>query len=621
MAKHKSIIHVLIAMLCVSFVTGCSPKPLKGTYILPEEFLSIPETSELPHEAETDEYIPCGVHIFIDNTKSMAGYIGIEDRGGIPLRRDDFSPEFMENIMIAIRRQFYQYNSVLHLLDIDGNNCLHWAEFPSEQIENYTESSFYTFNRYRGAKSAPILPYDGQGRKIGPNRQLSQGDDLKPNQINVIITDLEEQNLRNVDLATKIKDDILSVKDHSAYLFAFRCPYYGTAYDSENPDKNDMSGTFFNGIRPLYVVMTGPTGNLDGYAEQFQEALSERGITREEYHCTSYHPEEDIYQPVFEQVGFRDIITVESERYIAGVPKDAWTQKGVNLNLGAVEMDPVEALKLYNLEDNVFFYKWTRGISGSKRFLLHFLIPLSLNPEAAPNLEGSQIVYYINGSQDSDHSDEFKELDPISVWYLDFSDPAGAKESPDANEPDILPTYNWETLRKVQIPKYFTIQTRRVHPGETLYSFDEEIALNEEQGEGEEGPRQKLVTGQDGKEYIQISIESAVPVNSRFNTGAPEMPGGIILIKVPVYARLEGGEDTPEPEQDWVYLYDKGIAGGEVYNDLPVSKTNDFSAFYRLLFGSSKQKNISKEGNQAEKIATIQIAISGFNAAKQKEEK
>jgi hypothetical protein len=136
----------------------------------------------------------------------------------------------------------------------DGANHLKWTEIPQLDPD---KSSFYISSGY--------FEHD-----IGPLKMLYDNDGLEPEHLTIVVTDLNEQGLAVTKLAELIYDKLKDTS-YAAAVIAVELPFNGMDYVPSPDGFREMPGTRINGLKPFYVVISGPKTGVNIFLNHFKE--------------------------------------------------------------------------------------------------------------------------------------------------------------------------------------------------------------------------------------------------------------------------------------------------------------------------------------------------------------
>jgi hypothetical protein len=100
---------------------------------------------------------------------------------------------------------------------------------------------------------------------------------IDPNNLTVVITDLEEQNLNMSLLADLIREKLVKTDDYAAAVIALRLPFNGMNYKPSLVSR-DMPEESYSGLKPMYVIVSGPKDAVTLFIRRFSTHAAQFGI-------------------------------------------------------------------------------------------------------------------------------------------------------------------------------------------------------------------------------------------------------------------------------------------------------------------------------------------------------
>jgi hypothetical protein len=136
----------------------------------------------------------------------------------------------------------------------DGANYLKWMEIPQLDPD---KSTFYISRGY----------FEND---IGPLKMLYDNNGLDSEHLTIVVTDLNEQGLAVTKLAELIYDKLKDTS-YAAAVIAVELPFNGMDYVPSPDGFREMPGTRINGVKPFYVVISGPKTGVNIFLNHFKE--------------------------------------------------------------------------------------------------------------------------------------------------------------------------------------------------------------------------------------------------------------------------------------------------------------------------------------------------------------
>lgn len=579
MIKKKGWLSAGAAVLAAAMLAGCGPV-VEPPYQLPQWASAIVEPEQTDME---DVAASAKVDIYYDNTQSMYGFA----TGGTMVRA-----------VAALRDVVNQYqNTTTYTLNGSSGGYLQWMPFEGDlytSMVNYEE--FYTVGKgsfMTGTGPLQMLYYDANT--------------LDPTAINVVITDLAEQNVDTSDLAAKINENILSQDGYSAALIGILGDFIGTKYVSDLDAVNQMNGVEVNGKVPIYILITGPDASLNVYVDNLVASFQNYELTENaDFYVARYHAGNSARVLTHDE-----IVTVGPAQEQDGMRKNDWKTAQINENLGLAEIDASHLDTLVQTDHylDMFAYEANNDANGinTGRLTLNYFLPIGrtdgldlpvqykiYDTDEQASTSQLQALY---DTKDKIHYSELvanDEVDSLESWQSENPDVTDAWEvlNPDG---ELESMAGWQDVRQITRDKDMTITTEFIEAGTPVYDMIMD-ADGREPGDYYEGTDMGLAADTD---LLHISIE--------FSTEPEERKGNTILLNIPVYAMAESVENLP----DWITSWDSAGTQDYIYH------TFGLENFFRTLFGLNV---IGDEAyNQAlreVKIADITTCVTGLPAVR-----
>lgn len=627
----KRLISLVLALSLTLALAGCSGR--RGTYLpaLPEW---VSERAENIQSWEANENIP--VNFYYDNTLSMIPFAITENGKGEPILKSN--PNNMLHACVnAIDQILSQYHGNVYTLqkseeirDTQNRPTYVWQLFTSypdtsTQIKDvYNQSTFYlptTRSYLPDSKSNPNID-------VGPLSQLyglESAEDVVPSvmdnrAINIVLTDMAEQNVNNYALAAKINQHILSQDGYSAYIIAFKAYFDGTAYIPRWDMQGRMEVEPYEGERQLYLILTGPEDQLDDVFEDLDKAINPQrtnpsSVDEGKYKTASYSVREEDRLSRAKSVAVGTAFPKDRLNTIKNFIKET-DFKGTlgveSLDSQALKdkFDPESSEVTAQLGDDGYFtsqfFAYHYQPNGEKKVALNYYIPLEKYDE------GKDFVVRLGISQNKDENDAESKTDALKGIlsgkdYLcySYSSTEQITIEPDASSdkrtrPQTSTVTVWRDGVLSELEKSFQINCEVV-------SFDDDedhIIRNPELIDNNGISAQRKVTFNNEFE-LKGDCDHWLRINV---VGTGNYSASDVVFDIPVYAwnRSSGVDEIP----DWIYDWNTEV-GDE--KDAFYSRTYNLIGFYTTLFGIDA--NIPESVRQASrevKIADITTLITGL---------
>jgi hypothetical protein len=224
--------------------------------------------SPLVDRVEIDQAVETPIvkaNIYFDNTQSMFGYV---TRGEVS------NYVVTVNSLLDLIEGLADYS--LYALRPDERNILVWQDIGPVGSFNYYVRDFYTywgvFER-RGDGPLQLL--------FAEDAEVVDFDD-----INIFITDLGEQNMRNIVLARRLNNIILERDNYAILLYCIQSQFSGMAavplHGVVSPTGESLTMAVdnnFSDIRPFYMLLTGPTEEIIKLSGDIAASLDSAGLS------------------------------------------------------------------------------------------------------------------------------------------------------------------------------------------------------------------------------------------------------------------------------------------------------------------------------------------------------
>lgn len=547
-----------------------------------------------------DDY---NVNFYFDSTVSMAGYAGISGNTVTPVG------EKFTLLMNAFRDTNRMFNSnTFYKIGIEGGSPS-WVENAAGFADCRT-AGFYAYgDEYNSLNS------------IGPLSLLFFQNNSKFNsdEVNIISSDLAEQNVNLTNLAEKLQKNVLSKPGYTVYLLAMKMPFAGLA-SYTNPNSNALESQVINTQdRPLYFIITGPSKAVEYYYTEFCNNYGRYYKEGEDFFVSKYDQTGGIKTVMYNKIK----TTVSWENMLAGKTWDSLFENKDsqwNMNLNVKKLDDNQFNSKFTGADgqaiapsgkvalNAFEYldNSKGNATGTGRMVLNYYIPVVAS-EGELNVDN--VEFWVNNEKYEETSSpavneaksqqnfmnysylEYVENEnatttqekktKIPVWNDSLSDNL---DKVNAEELDI--EYNVEVLRAGDIPAYTTTLGNQAVINSNLKSkskdsrfYDAEFAPSKAD-EAAEFVSPALFTEDDYDDnftedtmVIHVCVKGYVDGTKYSNI---KLSGDTIVFDLPVYA-IDKSKVNVVPE--WTSSFDTGIT-----EDYGVSHTYNFDIFYKTLF-------------------------------------
>lgn len=397
---------ILIALMLMS----CGGEKTEEAAYLPE-YTQLLDTTPGFHVYEQMPGYSLPVNIYFDNTGSMQAFLFDSNKQTNP---DPMYVRFMR----ALRDTGHLYNTQYYCLgeDSDGEEGGEWVACGDGIYERFSDPRFY---------------YNWYNAKRGPLSMLYFDKELDTSCINVVLTDMAEQNVNNTLLAQEIQT-MCDEDGCEAYLFAFHFAYNGKAQVA-NPDKlSEIISKNVNGPMPYYMIITGPGEYINQYINNLKQLLEGEGLEEgEQYYAATNHLELNT-----------TILDVSGVDFINSADYEQICQEMENGELSGLSRNMVSLKNPENLFEETkdrdiaaFSYQKTEGLKrNDKSWWLNFYVPLDNSGGDNITYDWKAQLYYVKADTEE-------------------TEAAGEEAAKETEEPIYATEYQWErcTYTDVQL--------------------------------------------------------------------------------------------------------------------------------------------------------------------------
>lgn len=539
----KSIISVISLVLCICVLfTGCpgdpGPSPLQNI----PNFMN--KTTPSGSDNPDDLVLPIELNLFYDNTKSMQGYInGDSDK--------EFSNAFIKtmDVLCGIMESADFDGSVVYRLEENiRNHILGWEDFETSDLrERYIKKSFYSFSENSCFESSTY----------GPLQSLFTGSEDSPvnfDKLNVFITDMNEQNLNNTELARKIYDAAKGQKDYSILLYCINSEFHGTVYvptDKVQNEKRPMKEYDYEGYKPFYLIAVGKTCDIVEFSKRISTGFDDKQLAE----GSDYFRADILANYGLKTLELEDIIT-ESKKFNRNELYDDYTfieSYNTQLNMNVENMLWKDLFE--NQQYNALCFKHAKILqtkAEKNKAKINVYIPL-------PELVDGTSPDDVNLTLDN----KFVNDERISICDVECY---------------IEENTGWETSKETEWSDLFTIKTNQVNKGEKVLFVNNYESVREDYDDvfDTEKANHINLNTQNGGLIVTIDFENLDTIDC-----------DLMALNLNLYAsRKQYLENTPE----WMdnFDYDRSYKSGiEISKEeKECTKTKKLINFYEVLKGN-----------------------------------
>lgn len=623
----RRILSVIMVIALLVSLTGCpkDPAPPKGPtepitesngrYSLPAWVSDlIAQHGELEDDKKAaNDY---KVNFYFDSTVSMAGYIGMLDRVSRPL--SDGGQKF-NLLMNAFRDTNQKFKSkAFYKIGLVGKSPS-WVE-NSAGFADCKTPDFYAYgDEYNSLNN------------VGPLNLLFFEENSKFNydDVNIISSDLAEQNVKLNDIAGVLTREVLSKPGYTVYLLAVTMPFSGKA-SYTHPNTGALDGDVIDvSNRPLYFIMTGPSKAVEYYYAQFCNDFGRQYQEGTDFFVAKYNQtggvETVMYNKIKTTASWENMLDRKTWSGLFDNKDNQW-----NMNLNVNQLDDNQFKSKFTFADgqevassgkvalNAFEYQTNdkNNPTGTGRMVLNYYIPVvasegELNAEniefwvnnekyeetnspaindakAQQNFMNYSYLTYVEAETTTSAEKKIKQkTDKKPVW-CNLSDDL---DKVNAEEIDI--EYEVEILRAGDIPAYTTTINNQVAINNNLKAkskdsrfYDETYKPSAEDAD-KEFVSQSLFTEDDyDKDFTEDTMVIHVCVKGYIDDSKYtniKLSGDTVVFDLPIYAvdRSQVNNNIP----NWVSSLDSGSTfGSGSAEDYGLTHTYNLQNFYQTLF-------------------------------------
>lgn len=580
MKRFIAVLSLFLVLTCL--MTGC------GNY------------SPVPHEAEQDliESLnkisdPPGAtkaNLYFDNTQSMYGYICNDTN-----LKSNFTIACQElaNIIKG-------YNSFsMNALCPNGAGLLKWKDIGASGFEQFKKRDFYTFwnTSHKGN-------FDRANGQYGPLQTLFNDPATPVNfdELNIFVTDLAEQELNNKLLAEKINDVVLERDDHSVALYCIKSNFSGYASVpasgvTSGGNVEMVSNDNFNGVRPFYCIIVGPTIEVVSMCDSLDETLTDSGLAKNSDYFSAkvlskrglkYTPITDAEYEVFSNLYVDEGNKYHDyDQYQSGIN---FENTNLNFNVSPIHYDQIFGDGVSALKGLYYTYDTNAGSLEKSTFgyaAINFILPLSNLSDGSP----AQFVDY-------QLTEEMIQVFGYSEKEVVTTDKYGEESSETV--------YDWEEIDSQDLfysssPYMFKPVCEFWNNGETIdrvKGFSENSNLVDE-----EYPADKValytVNNKSGALRVKLAFKNIDKLAEKYDA---------ITIVCNINAKKELDTNIPQ----WIKDLDlPDSTGASPSNTVLYQKTAGLYDFYKFLIGdmSSASERTKFESKMTKNITDIVVTV------------
>lgn len=525
-------------------------------------------------------------NLYFDNTQSMYGYICADTK-----ETSEFT--IVCQSLVNVLKGYNNYT--LNALKADGKKLLRWNEMDVAAFNKFTTKDFYTY----------VGNFDKANGETGPLQSLfgSSNTPVNFDELNIFITDLAEQNLKNTDLASTINDIVLERADHSVALFCIEAKFAGEASVpvpgvTEEGEAEMVTQTILD-QRPFYCLIVGPTKEVVSLCDELNGTLEDSGLKEgTNFYSTvilskrglQYSPVTNVEYKIFDEIK----VDPESKYDDYGMYQNGlgFNNTNLNFNVVATTYDQIFTGVTESLPGLCYQYSTEYGSQDKSTFgnaSINFMVPLtSLADGSAASIE--EIKYTLNSDKDA-----------IKVYGYTLVEETTTDEYGEEEE---IEYYQWEEIPFFDMfeksDAYMELPTMECLADGAELERVEDYANNEDLKD-EEYPSDKLkfytVDNENGMLLFNLRFKDITTLSDKYE---------MITIVMNVSASRAVDEEIP----GWIDAFNLEAYGASE-NPEKYTKTANLKEFYNFLIGkmSSKAEREEFEEHMTKTVTDIVVNI------------
>ncbi len=545
----KSILAVTSIIICISILfTGCKWALFHRNP--PTVLNSIPDfMNKTATDGSDNRSFPIELNLFYDNTKSMQGYIN-GDSG------KEFSNTFIKttDVLCSIMESADFDGSVVYRLEENnGNHILEWEDFETSDFsECYTKKNFYSFSENSHFESSTN----------GPLQSLFSGGNDSPvdfDKLNVFITDMNEQNLNNTDLAKKIYDATKNQKDYSILLYCINSEFHGMVYvptDKVKDEHRPMKEYDYKGYKPFYLLAVGKTYDIVEFSKRLSKGFEDKQLTEGK----DYFRADILSNYGLKTVELENIIT-ESKKFNRNelyVPNTFIEGDNTQLNMNVENILWKELFKNQQCNALCFrHYETLQSKTEKNKAKINIYIPF---PELVDGTSPDDVTLTLDNSF---VNGERSFICEVKSFMEDNN--------------------RWDTSEETEWSDLFTIKTNKVNKDEKVLFVNNYESVKE---------AYDFAFDTEEEKYINLNLQNGGLIVTIDFKNVDTIKGELIALNLKVYAsRKQYSENTPE----WMdnFDYDRSYKSENEISEeeRECTKTKKLINFYEVLKGDILEGN------------------------------
>jgi hypothetical protein len=480
-------------------------------------------------------------NLYYDNTQSMYGFISHGAASNFVITIDT---------LLNLLEGYRDYS--LNTLRPDISNTLVWTDVGGTSSFTYRSKDFYTYSgRFARRTDGPLqLLFDSEIEIVDFDA------------INIFTTDLAEQNMRNIVLARKLNDVIIEREDYAFLIYCIESRFIGmaavplhgvvsTAGEALTMavDKN------FNGVRPFFVMLTGPTIEILKIDKDLSVGLNNAGLEAD----VDYHRAIIMSKRGIQESDQFDVITLDMEQ-------DTPLFKGITRDISNKNFNFITV----TYED--LFRGVDRRLPG-----LNFHFSSEFTPIKAEKNHGMiNCLLPLNNLVDGSNAENVTyKIKSDSLVVLGGSSRAkhNKAEEDSVAEDSEKPNFQWQNIDSFEYEKYLSLDINYLVNGTNIY----QVSNLSRELEQQDFTNEIIYTAANGSGvlHVKIYLDNVDQINHDY-----------IAIVIPINGKLERSDYVP----GWIEDYNLSTRRSFDPNNPSATpeyftKTDGLTEFYDIIMG------------------------------------
>ena len=398
---------VLLGMISAMFA-GCSDDA--------EVMLKIPDEVIEGLKSESESTATHVIHFYFNNTAHTRGYFskklafenGKYERGIY----DDNVQINTVSFVNAIKNSFDgRYDTKEYSIGCK-NNSTDWTWVENAGVYGDCGKSDFYLTRDIDEKNQMRAVLD----------TFPADDSAKPT-INIYLSSLAELNQNMSDLTEWVRSKVNVSEDYSVCVVCALCDYNGKIYPIDSTEALDNKE--LTGKKPLYLIMTGPTKELDAYVDTLRSALKSAKFEENADFSVYFFPEKELTR--IKSVTDEVIVptSIEDRGDLNPETMNELLDSGIfNVNINAESIPQTEYGDVFEGVDDyldLYAFRYTEAFKKAGRMVINMFVPLYECNDANESLYDCYFYDKLDGN-DTDEIDRLlKDNSSLKIYRYDLT--------------------------------------------------------------------------------------------------------------------------------------------------------------------------------------------------------